>query len=342
MTKYYLVVAALLLSVVFALPVSALAQQAPLDVTVSPVFFDFTAKPGDTINERIRVRNNTASELKLKLEVSKMGPGTNGELVIIDPKPEDTYINWLKLDSATLDAKPQEWTDLGFSIAIPQEAAFGYYWIIQIKQDNSGATTGGANISGAAAVPVLLNVQKDGATPKVEITDFSVGSFINQYLPVSFKTKLTNTGNVHLKPRGNIFISGQGQTDLAILDVNQASGAILPQASRTFDSSWTDGFLVNDPVMENGEVKKDTSGQPVTSLKVNWDKFTHFRFGPYTATLVMVYDDGQKDVMIQQKTNFWVIPYAILAGGLVGLGLLIFIIKLVLTSYIKSQLKHQR
>ena len=43
------------------------------DVTVSPVFFDFTAKPGTTVTGRVRLRNNTTTPLPIKVDIKKLG-----------------------------------------------------------------------------------------------------------------------------------------------------------------------------------------------------------------------------------------------------------------------------
>lgn len=336
LTKYSII----FLFLILVLPKSASAQNNILDVTVSPVFFDFSNSSGSKINDKIRIRNNTTSPIDLKISVGKLGPTEDGVLTIIEPKPEDNYINWLKFENQNITASPQEWTDIPFSIDIPSDAAFGYYWAVSIEQAKAVSNDeNAAKVSGAAAIPILLNVKKDGAKTQAEIVEFKSKSFINQFLPVDFQTMIKNTGNVHIRPVGNIFISGQGQKDIAILDVNPESGTILPSATREFANSWTDGFLVYEPVVEDDEVKTDENGAPVTKLKINWDKLTHFRFGPYSATLVMVFDDGTRDVLIESKADFWVIPYIPVAIILGSLLIIFFLLKFILQSYINSQIR---
>jgi hypothetical protein len=38
------------------------------------------------------------------------------------------------------------------------------------------------------------------------------------------------------------------------------------------------------------------------------------RFGHYTAHLVMVYDDGNRDVPLEAYVSFWVIPWRLVIG----------------------------
>lgn len=339
MSKKIFAIALLSFFVWISFPSYLFAQQA-LDVTVNPSSLDLTLKPGDVIKDKIRVRNNTTSPVTLSIDINKLGPDEKGNLVLQDTKPEDTFISWLKLDSPQVVARPREWTDIPFTLSVPKDAAFGYYYTFTIRQaktDTSG--TNNIALTGAAAVPLLLNVKKDGAKLEASVVDFKANSFINEYLPVDFTIDVKNTGNVHLRPRGNVFIGAPGTKDIGILEVNDSLGAVLPGMTRAYTTAWDDGFIVRTPVMEHGEAKLDSHGKPETTLTVNWNKLTSFRIGPYTAHAVIVYDDGKRDVALEASTTFWVIPYtqiAILLGGIIAV---ILSIRLMLKRYIASQLK---
>ena len=255
------------------------------DLTVSPVFFDLSSNPGNTVSDKIRIRNNTNSPLPIKLEVKRLTGDVNGDLTLRNDN-SDNSLSWIKFSQNTIVAKPLEWTDIPFSIDIPKDAAYGYYFAVTFAQDNTNpiAKTG-ARITGAAAVPILLNIRKAGAKADAEILDFSVNTAVSEYLPIDFTIRLENTGNIHVKPHGNIFISDGGGKDIAILNVNDSLANIIPGTKRSFNASWNDGFLVNDPVIEDGQVKLDKSGKPIKKLTINWNKLTSFRIGKYTANI---------------------------------------------------------
>src|ERR1035437_2315946 len=165
------------------------------DVTVSPVFFDLTANPGDSLSNKIRFRNNTTSPLPIKLVVQKMTGDTNGDLTLRDDK-NDSSLSWIKFSEQTFVAKPLEWTDVPFTIAVPKDAAYGYYFAVSFTQDNSSKVKKtGATITGAAAVPILLDVKKAGAKADAKIVSFSVDNYVSEYLPVNFSVKVQNQGN---------------------------------------------------------------------------------------------------------------------------------------------------
>src|SRR6266404_8197251 len=135
----------------------ALSQTTPnYDVTVSPVYFDLSTNPGTTVSDKVRIRNNTSSPLPIRIVIKKLTGDVNGDLTLRDTSSDDS-LSWIRFTSPTFVAKPLEWTDVPFSIAVPKDAAYGYYFAISFSQDNSSplARTG-AKITGAAAVPILL------------------------------------------------------------------------------------------------------------------------------------------------------------------------------------------
>ncbi len=318
----------------------ALAQTpSNYDVTVSPVFFDFSSNPGDTVIDKVRIRNNTSSPLPIKLGVQRLTGDESGDLTLRDTSDDDS-LSWIKFNQDSIIAKPLEWTDVPFTITIPKDAAYGYYYAITFTQDNTNplAKTGVA-LTGVAAVPILLNVRKEGAKAEAKILNFSVNSYINEYLPIDFTVKLENTGNIHVRPRGNIFISGGQGKDIAILDVNGSLANVIPNTKRDFKVSWSDGFLVKEPVMEDGQVKLDKNGKAIEKLTINWNKLTSFRMGKYTANLLMIYDSGKRDVSLESTVTFWVLPYKAIIAGIIFIALLILVVRFALRIYIKREIR---
>ena len=99
---------------------------------------------------------------------------------------------------------------------------------------------------------------------------------------------------------------------------------------------------MREAVIENDQVKVDGNGKVVTKLKINWNKLTEFRIGPYEAKLLVVYDDGQRDVVLEGSSTFWVIPYKIIGGIVIGLIILFFAVKFLLRWYVGRQVSKSR
>lgn len=321
---------------------SVLAQtQQNYDVTVSPVFFDLSANPGQTITEKIRIRNNTNSPLPLKISVKRLAGDEVGDLTL-NEENSDQSLDWIKFASKSFVAPSLEWNDVVFTIQVPNTAAYGYYFAVTFEHDIKSTTTQGASLTGASAVPILLNVRKEGAKAQAKITEFKIDNVVNEYLPIDFKVQVENSGNVHIRPHGNIFITDDSGKDIAILDVNQNFANIIPDTKRVLEASWTEGFLVRENVIEDGQVKLDTNGKPVKKLAINWNKLTSFRVGRYTANLLLVFDNGQRDVTLDSTLSFWVIPYKAIAVILIAVIALFFIIKKLLSIYISREVRRRQ
>ena len=326
----------------FFLSSAKVFAQAPTsyDVTVSPIYFDLSADPGTTLTSKIRLRNNTASPIPIKLGVERLSGDLNGNYNLKQDK-NDSTLSWIRFDNNSIVVKPMEWTDIPFNIDVPKDAAYGYYWTITFAQDkNSPLAKNGVNLTGAAGVPVLLNVRKEGAKAEAKILNFSAGPLISEYLPVDFTVKVQNTGNVHIKPHGNIFISSGNNKNLAILDINPGLGSVIPNSARIFNASWDDGFITIEPKTTNdGQPLIDKNGKLVTTLSINWDKLTEFRIGRYTANLLLVFDNGKRDVPLESTITFWVLPYKALIIIVVALIIGFLVVRWLIRAYIRREVE---
>lgn len=298
------------------------ASAADLDLTVSPVSFNYSPRPGDVIKEKVSVHNNTSAPLTLNLSVNKMVVDEKGNVAPEEMPASDPATGWIKFNSPKIVTPVKEWYEVPFTITIPADAAYGNYFALVFSPPSGQPDVGTTVVQGNILVPILLNVQKEGAIRQASITEFKVKNFVTQYLPVDFFVSVKNTGNVHVHPRGNIFIRGSNQKDLAVLEVNAGQSNILPEASRTFTASWNDGFLVRDAS---------------NHLSINWNKLTDFRLGKYSAYVLLAYDDGLRDVPIESTLTFWVFPYAAVAVILIAVGFVTFIIIYGFRSLVKKE-----
>jgi hypothetical protein len=329
--KYFLLIIFLGFSYIF--PPHTFAQQLGLDVTVSPAIIELTAVPGSVVKQKFRIRNNLSQALTITIHTDKMTGTTDGHVIPIPAQKGDFSTSWIRYDKPTFKALPREWTEVEFSLSIP-------YYAVRLSQslDPTDKNTN-ETVLGEVAIPILLEVKREGAVKQAKLVEFKANKFINEYLPVEFTTVIANTGNVHIKPQGNIFVRGPGEKDLGILTVNGDVGNILPGSNRSFLNEWTDGFLVEVPVKDDDSMKHDKNGKPATHLTIKWDKLTSFRIGKYSAYMLLVYDNGTRDVTIEATTTFWVFPYKIILFTLFIIISSIFFVRWILKLYIKKQVE---
>ncbi len=313
-------VALLLVSLTIPLQHAAAQQfrRPPLNLMTSPLPLNIVAKPGQSVTADIRVKNNGTRPENLKVELLKFGAsGETGTPQLKEREPNDDYFDWVSFSERNFTAEPNVWKTIKMTVKPPKSAAFGYYMAVVFSRSDPDKPTGGASgVEGGVASLVLLNVDVPGAKRESNVVQFTASQKVYEFLPADFKVKVRNSGNIHVSPVGNIFIK-RGDAQVAALEFNGQRGNILPGTNRVFENTWDQGF----PRFETS----GTGDKATRSLKWNFSDLQNLRFGKYTATLVAVYDDGQRDVPIEAVVSFWVIPWRILGGVLlvlllIGLG----------------------
>jgi len=294
--------------------VSAAEDDGGFNLITSPLPINLTGKPGQTLKADIKVKNGSNHPEKLKVTLMKFSAsGEEGKPAIADRGKNDDYFDWVTFSPQTFDAPTNEWITVVMTIKLPPSAAFGYYYAAAFSRASDTTAQKANTLLGSTAVLALVNAEVQGAKREATIKSFTLSKKTYEFLPANFTIKVRNTGNIHLVPAGNIFISKGGKT-VATLKVNSAGGNVLPQTNRIFTSEWEDGFPSYVKKEIGGQVVLDENDKSVSTLKWDFTKISKLRFGHYTAHLFLAYDNGQRDVPMEATLSFWVVPWRILGG----------------------------
>lgn len=315
-------------------PVALAAEEArPLNLTTSPLPINLATEPGKSVSTDLRVKQNSGATEKLKVSIMKFTAfGEEGKPRLIDREPGDDYFDWVRFDKTSFDAPDNVWQTVKMTINVPKtNAAFGYYYAVVFSRVGDDVQrTGRTNaIAGGTAILVLLDVKVANAQRAVNLDSFQVLHGMFEFLPAEFRIRFHNTGNVHVVPHGDIFIL-KGDKQVASIPVNGEQGNLLPGSRRVYQSDWLDGFPHYEPKVVDGKVVLDGKGKQVRNLiwgnggAAAKEVVPHLRFGKYTAQLFAVYDDGTRDVPLEAKVSFWVIPWRILGIALLVIVLVVF------------------
>jgi hypothetical protein len=296
-------------------PVSAAAQGGgdfSLQVTPSPL--TTVVKPGHETELELKIRNGGSQTENLKIEPRSFSfDSKNGKVTINDSKPPE-IAGWIRFSAPTFAIQPDHWFSQKVHIAPPENAGFSYSFALLISRVSEApepASTSGI-LKGSVAVFTLINVDRPGATRKLEITKFSTGKGIYDALPTELNITIKNTGNTIAQPTGNIFIQrgSNDKTPISTLALNGKGSYILPGSTRILQTQWDSGFQVYKTIVND-------DGSKSRQLTWNWANLSRLRIGRYTAKVIMVYNDGQRDVPIVGEVSFWVIPWKLLLIALV-------------------------
>ncbi len=304
------------------LPLSSLHAQtdAGLRLVTSPLPVTLSGEPGTSVTTDLKIKNGGTETETLKVSIMKFRAyEDSGKPALMEREPGDTFFDWVHFSEPTFTLAPNEWKTVTATIDIPQEAAFGYYYAFVFSRagEEVPSQEKETTLVGGTAVLVLLDVSVPNAKREVELAEFSLDRSWYEFLPVTFTVRLKNTGNVHVAPRGNIFIDQGDHHDVALLEVNREKGNILPDSNRTFEASWDDGFPVYTNKIVDGKTVLDEEGKAEQELSWNWNNAAKLRFGKYTAKMLLIYDDGQRDIPLESEVSFWVIPWRLIGGVVV-------------------------
>lgn len=294
------------------------------NIVTSPLPMKLVTEPGKTVTQELRLKNMGDQPETINVGLMKFGAtGESGQPNLFDLTPKDTYAKWVSFSPQQFTAEPNVWQTVKMTIKVPNDAALGYYLAVTYSRASQQTEKEATNYRGAAANLVLLNVRVPNEKRDLNLVSFSADQKLYEYLPATFNVKVRNSGNIYVAPTGNIFIEKSGKT-IATLNFNEAGGSVLPDSNRVYKETWKAGFPLFTDRLVNGKPEYDENNKPKADLKWDFSEADNFRFGRYTAKLLLVYDDGKQDVPLESTVSFWVMPWKVMFVGLLSLAILAY------------------
>ena len=317
----------LLLAVMLATPFFGMQSAAWADTSssnaantlkVSPVRSDIQIEKGASQTVKVVVTNLTNAPVAVQpIENDFVAKDENGTPALILNDNQFASTHSLKrfmapLTNVTIPAKKAVVVEV--VITVPKDAqAGGYFGAVRFAP----ATPDGGkqvNLSASVASLILLTVPGD-IVEKLNLTDFTVqqngknGTYFQNPNNLQTSFRFENKGSVQEAPFGNISVK-RGNKVVYSYDFNQTAprDVVLPDSARR----W------NVPLKDIGA------------------------FGHYTIEATLTY--GAKNQTVNVSQSFWVIPFVVIIGGIVGLLVLIGLIVAVivfLRSYKKRIINSQ-
>jgi cytochrome bd-type quinol oxidase subunit 1 len=267
------------------------AQEGARGLTISPLTFELTANPGDSLENKIKVANPTDSSISIKMEVEDFtAMGETGQ-VKVEEMENETYSlkKWVKTNPVEFTLEPKEQKFVTFAIDVPKNAEPGgkYGSVLATITGAVRPEETGVAIAQKVGALVLLSVSGE-IKEEVNVKEFSAPGF-SEYGPVPFTVRFENTGTIHERPRGFVTITNIFGKEVANVEFPQQN--VIPGAIRKIEAKWNKNWL--------------------WGLK-------------YQATLVGSY--GSQNSTLSAVTTFWAFPWKIGLGVLIALILIIYLI----------------
>jgi len=273
----------ILLLLLFAAPVliSAESSGRPEGLTVSPPLQELNIKQGESVTKKIKVTNPIKQQVKVyPIALDFTAKGETGEpdfLKATDEKRTYSLANWITFSKNYLVLEPQEVEEYEFTIKSPQDSEpGGHYGAVFFSSEPPKASGDVSQVTISTMVGSLILVK----TPGFVVENAQIETYQAPYFsfnpPVDFNIRISNMGNVHFKPKGDILVKDLFGKAADTVKVNAQEGNVLPGTTRRFEAKW----------------------EPKTSIL--------YPIGRYTAEIKLKYGDSQKE--LTAVLVFWIIP----------------------------------
>ncbi|MBN1584823.1 hypothetical protein JW899_00435 [Candidatus Uhrbacteria bacterium] len=266
-------------------------------LTISPPLIDHRLNPGDTVLETVKIYNEGEHPITVYplLRNFTAGDGENGEPQFVPPEVDDNgtgLAQWITMDGQPLTIGPKQRTNLLLNMNVPRDAQPGGHYGAVVLSTDPPNNQRGVGVSQQMATLIMVRISGDvREVGSIAEFGFAKPKVWHNHLPIDMFFRFENSGNTHLRPTGNIFITNMWGRQVASVQANPDFGGVLPRSIRKFGLSWEkEGFDEND-----------------SGLKREWK---NFGFGRYKAVLVLYYGNDNK--MTAAETEFTVWPWRLM------------------------------
>jgi hypothetical protein len=235
--------AALSLVAILLVTGSASAQRNAAGITVTPVKDEFTVNPGSTVVRTVRVINPISQTITLYPRVMDFTTDNDkGQPVFYTPKDRtSTYAlsQWVTFSKPFIRIAPNEEERFEVTITAPVNAEpGGHYGAILFSTEEPKLEEDVSQVGVVGLVGTLLLATVPGdITEKLLLEDFDAPVFLIRP-PANFSVRISNVGNIHSKPVGEIKIRNWSGNVVQTLKVNEGNSNVLPESKRRFDNTW--------------------------------------------------------------------------------------------------------
>lgn len=286
--------------------------QGALSLSVSPAIFEMNANPDQTWESKLRIINNNPFELTVYAEAVDFRPsGEDGSARFIPVESEDQDLTslgeWITVPETALVIGPEQTLEIPIRIELPEDAPpGGHYAAILVGTRPPDNRSDSTRVETSQVVSSLIFLRVSGnIVEEGNIRGFRAIDGLVEKPEVDFELRFENTGNVHLRPEGEIRIFNMWGQERGVIPVNQRTlfGNILSESIRSFRFTW------------EGE----------------WSPVD---IGLYRAEATLAYGEDARN-FTSAEARFWIIPWRILTGILLVLLTIILLLTWLVKLYVR-------
>ncbi len=277
---------------------------------IAPPIVNLTVNPGQTVTVAIYLRDIAKTNLIVTGQANDfVASGEDGTpKLLLNSDSNDPYSmrSWVAA-LPSLNLIPQEIKAMTVTLQVPSDAApGGHYGVIRFTATPPDLNTNGVSLSASLGALMLVTVTGK-INENLSVEEFSVNQnehtgWFFETPPLNFVERFKNNGNIHEQPTGQVTVTDMLGHKLASVNVNVPPTNVLPASIRRYEEPL-DSSVIGDAKM----------------------------FGRYTADLKVTY--GASKTVLTSEISFWVIPYKLILGIIIGSILAFFLFRAFLRGY---------
>ncbi len=212
--------------------------RAAFSIQIAPAQVELTLDPGDTVDQKLAVRNHDSGPIDLAITVADFELSATG---VFQPSvPGHTTYSasrWVAFPLTTLHLEAGETKQIDYSILVPGNAEPGGHYTAIMLEGASTPEVSESNgqpqvtLRGRVVAEILITIPGE-IRRELVIENLAVPSIAFGAGADTADVTVTNAGNVHLTPNG--YVQTWGGLPAATFDQEFGQFTLLPGASRRF------------------------------------------------------------------------------------------------------------
>ena len=229
-----------LLPLLFLLIAAPVLAQQTLSTTAIPPRLEIEALPGSTVQESLRIRNETGTDQAYKVIVADfIVTGNQGTPIPVTEAVSGRWslASWIRVAPKQIMVGAEQTQNLDLIVSVPADALPGGHYAMVTYSPVTESTLSkgtGAAINPTVGSLIYLKVIGD-ITEAVNLKEFKVDKNFKDYGPTQIRAEIENLGDIHLRPTGKLTVTNWLKDEVFSQELEEKN--IFPFASRTY--SWT-------------------------------------------------------------------------------------------------------
>lgn len=293
-----------LLLICFALLSTMFFPKHVLAFSVSPAILEIEGQRGETVSSSITIINESSVDEEYFIgSMNFEAQDQSGAPEFIPYNIDHSGLpDWFSFQSDSFLVPARSYVEMPFEIVTPDDVAAGsYHSAITVSMTPSEVVEANGAVMQATIASLVFFTVVGETTESAALLSFTseTDDKLASTLPSDVQIKLQNQGNVYLSPYGAVSIKDIFGRTLAIKEVNQEEGRVLPLTTRIFLISFSEADSFAEKVVDQAKM---------------------FSIGPLTVELDLRYSE---DDQIQSSFQMWYFPWQLLSTVFGGIILLI-------------------